>query len=147
MPSPGSKTSRRASRRLTLGPRVTGCWGESASASLGELEARRIVLMFLGREEEKRMLAGLNEKHLEMMEEKQRKISGLQGKLDILGKYKEVFVEEDRKELEKTVSFLEQRVEEVERRRREEAGAARDCQVSLLPAPLLPSPSLPHRWS
>ena len=98
-------------------------------------------MIFLGREEEKRMLEGLNVKHLEMMQEKQKKINELQVKLNTLTKYKEVFVEEDRRELEKTVKFTEQRVEEVERIRREEAVAAMNRQVYLLPA-LMASPFL-----
>ena len=40
-------------------------------------------MMFLGREEEKRMLEGLNVKHMEMMQEKQNKINGLQDKLTV----------------------------------------------------------------
>ena len=93
------------------------------------LEARRCDLMFLGREEEKRMLEGLNVKHMEMMQEKQNKINGLQDKLDTLAKYKEVFVEEDRRELEKTVRFTEQQVVEVERKRAEELRTSAEKQV------------------
>ena len=81
------------------------------------------------REEEKRQLAELNEKHLAMMEDKQGKIYVLQSKLDNLSQYRcyntqhechidqnmhrEVFITEEKIEFEKSIRFLEERILEV----------------------------------
>jgi len=69
------------------------------------------------REEEKRMLRELNDKHLKIISEKQSDIECLQQKLETLEQFRSSCVEEERRKLEESISILESKIYDMETER------------------------------
>jgi len=69
------------------------------------------------REEEKRLLRELNDKHLKIISEKQSDIDCLQQKLETLDQFRSSCVEEERRKLEETISILESKIYDLENER------------------------------
>ena len=138
----------RGRRRMVRGGKEGSCSSNSSSSGSGEhlevqereekwgeghgVVGRECKCRF--REEEKQALRELNSQHLEMMRGKQATIARLTSELDTLREFRESFretlVTEERRQVEDQMRRMEERLQQEERWRTEEAGKGAAREVS-----------------